>query len=177
MSQADAVVEPFGHTTLRRQRAGALFLMVGSAPLALMVLADAKPYLLLLAIGAIATGAWLVDGRRYLGPGTVALGLGIGLALARDVDLAKYELPLVLAGIGIPLIVIRFVNPGAVLGAAGLLVYAALSGAILDRTPDPIESGWGFVILMIVWGGIQLARATTVKADPRPDRLEHRHER
>ena len=177
MSQTGAVVEPFGHTTLRRQRAGALVIMAGSALVALMVLADAKPYLLLLAIGAIATGAWLVDGRRYLGPGTVALGLGIGLALARDVDLAKYELPLVLAGIGIPLIVIRFVNPGAVLGAAGLLVYAALSGAILDRTPDPIESGWGFVILMIVWGGIQLARATTVKADPRPDRLEHRHER
>jgi hypothetical protein len=108
--------------------------MVGSAPLALMVLADAKPYLLLLAIGAIATGAWLVDGRRYLGPGTVALGLGIGLALARDFDQAKYELPLVLVGIGVPLTVIRFVNPGPVLGAAGLLIYAALSGAI---RPDP----------------------------------------
>ena len=159
MSQADAVVEPFGHTTLRRQRAGALFVMVGSAPLALMVLADANPYLLLLAIGAIATGAWLVDGRRYLGPGTVAMGLGIGLTLARDFELAKYELPLVLAGIGVALTVIRFVNPRAVLGAAGLLVYAALSGAILDRTPDAIESGWGFVTLMIVWGGIQLARA------------------
>ncbi len=145
MSQADAVVEPFGHTTRRRQRAGALVVMIGAAPLALMVLADAKPYLLLVAIGAIATGAWLVDGRRYLGPGTVALGLGIGLALARDLDLTKYELPLVLAGIGVPLTVIRSVNPEAVLGAAGLLVYAARSGAILDRTPDPIESGWGFV--------------------------------
>ncbi|HEV2760675.1 MAG TPA: hypothetical protein VGV86_14025 [Acidimicrobiales bacterium] len=160
MSNADAIVEPFGHTTLRRQRAGALVVMVGSGPLALMVLADAKPYLLLLAIGAIATGAWLVDGRRYLGPGTVALGLGIGLALAQDFDLAKYELPLVLAGIGVPLTIIRFVNAKAVLGAAGLLVYAAISGAILDRTPDPIESGWGFVILMVVWGGIQLARVT-----------------
>ena len=74
--------------------------------------------------------------------------------LARDLELAKYELPLVLAGIGVALTVIRFVDPRAVLGAAGLLVYAAFSGAILDRTPDPIESGWGFVIVMIVWGGI-----------------------
>ena len=71
MSQADAVVEPFGHTTLRRQRAGVLVVLVGAGFLALLVLA-----------------------------------------------------------VGIPLTVIRFVNPAAVLGAAGLLVYAALSGAI-----------------------------------------------
>ena len=159
MTQAGAVVEPFGLSTLRRRRAGAVVLMLGAVPLALMVLADAKPYLFLLAIGAIATCAWLVDGRRYLGPGTVALGLGVGLVLARDFELGKYELPLVLAGIGVALTVIRFVNPRAVLGAAGLLVYAALSGAILDRTPDPIESGWGFVVVMIVWGGMQLGRA------------------
>ena len=159
MTQAHVVVEPFGLSTLGRQRAGAVVLIAGSVPLALMVLADARPYLFLLAIGAIATCAWLVDGRRYLGPGTVALGLGVGLVLARDFDLAKYELPLALAGIGAALTVIRFVNPRAVLGAAGLLVYAAPSGAILDRTPESIESGWGFVAVMIVWGGIQLARA------------------
>jgi hypothetical protein len=164
VTQAHAVVEPFGLSTPGRQRAGAVVLTAGSVPLALMVLADAEPYLFLLAIGAIATCAWLVDGRRYLGPGTVALGLGAGLVLARDLDLAEYELPLVLAGIGAALTVIRFVNPRAVLGAAGLLVYAALSGAILDRTPEPIESGWGFVILMIAWGGIRLARASRPEA-------------
>ncbi len=143
MTQAHAVVEPFGCGTLRRRRAGAVVLMVGALPMALMVLADARPYLFLLAIGAIARCAWLIDGRRYLGPGTVALGLGVGLVLARDLELAKYELPLVLAGIGVALTVIRFVDPRAVLGAAGLLVYAAFSGAILDRTPDPIESDGG----------------------------------
>lgn len=48
------------------------------------------------------------------------------------------------------------------LGAARLLAYAAPSGAIPDRTLDPIESGWGFVILMMAWGGIQRARARSI---------------
>ena len=64
MTQAHAVVEPFAFSTLWRRRAGAVGLMVGALPVALMVLADASPYLFLLAIGAIATCAWLVDGRR-----------------------------------------------------------------------------------------------------------------
>lgn len=159
MTRARSVPEPFGPSTSKRRRAGAVVLALGAVPLAVMAMAGARAYLFLPAIGGVATCAWLVDGRRYLGPGTVALGLGTGLVLARDLDLARYELPLVLGGIGAALTVIRFVDPPAVLGGAGLLVYAALSGAFLDRAPGPIQSGWGFVVILVIWAGIRLARA------------------
>ena len=57
MTEAHAVWEPFGRGTLGRQRAGAVVLMAGSLALALMALADARPYLFLLVIGGIATCA------------------------------------------------------------------------------------------------------------------------
>jgi len=50
--------------------------MLGAVPLAVMGAADAKAYYVIPVVGAAATLAWLVDGRRYLGPGIVALALG-----------------------------------------------------------------------------------------------------
>jgi len=109
-------------------------------------------------VGAAATLAWLVDGRRYLGPGIVALALGLALLASRDWGLEKYELALVLGAVGAGLLVISLMNPASVLGSAGFLLYAMLTSLGLENVSVAVAPGWIYAIVLLVWGGIRVAQ-------------------
>ncbi|MDP8975564.1 MAG: hypothetical protein M3N28_04215 [Actinomycetota bacterium] len=158
MGQVQVVREPFGPTTRPRQIAAAATLMLGAVPLAWMGATNAKPYYVIPVVGVVATLAWLVDGRRYLGPGIVALALGVALLASRDWGLEKYELALVVGAVGAGLLVVSLMNPAAVLGSAGFLLYAMLTALGLDSVLSSIAPGWIYAIVLLVWGGIRLAQ-------------------
>lgn len=164
--------EPFGPTTRSRQIAAAAALMLGALPLAVMGAADAKAYYVIPVVGVAATVAWLVDGRRYLGPGIVALGVGVALLASRDWGLEKYELALVLGGVGAALLVVSLVNPAAVLGSAGFLLYAMLTALGLDNVSDAISPGWIYAAVLLVWGGIRMAQTMRPEAASGTDPAE-----
>ena len=163
MAQVCSVREPFGTTTRPRQIAAAGVLMLGAVPLALMGADDAKAYYVIPVVGAAATLAWLVDGRRYLGPGIVALALGLALLASRDWGLEKYELALVLGAVGAGLLVISLMNPASVLGSAGFLLYAMLTSLGLENVSDVLAPGWIYAVVLLVWGGTRLAQ--TMRGD------------
>ena len=158
MAQECPVREPFGPTTRPRQIAAAVVLMLGAVPLAVLGAAEAKAYYVIPVVGAAATLAWLVDGRRYLGPGIVALALGLALLASRDWGLGKYELALVLGAVGAGLLVISLMNPASVLGSAGFLLYAMLTSLGLENVSVGVAPGWIYAIVLLVWGGIRVAQ-------------------
>lgn len=158
------LTEPFGPTTRRRQAAAALVIMAGAVPIALIAptVYGRPPRLwsVILTIGVVATVAWLVDGRRYLGVGTAALGIGGGFTIAQEADLQDYRFALIFGLLGLGLLVVRTVNPAAVGASAGLLLLISASATTfvsIERTSFP--EAWFYVGLMLVWGGIQLARS------------------
>jgi hypothetical protein len=158
MGQVHVVREPFGPTTRPRQIAAGVILMLGAIPLAVLGAANAKAYYVIPVVGAAATLAWLVDGRRYLGPGIVALTTGLALLASRDWGYEKYELALVLGAVGAGLLVISLVNSEAVLGSAGFLLYAMLTSLGLENITDAVAPGWIYAAVLLVWGGIRVAQ-------------------
>lgn len=158
------LAQPFGPTTRRRQVAAALVIMAGAVPIALIAptVYGRPPRLwsVILTIGVVATVAWLVDGRRYLGVGAAALGIGGGFTIAQEADVQDYQFALIFGLLGLALLVVRAANPAAVGASAGLLLLISASATIfvsIDRTSFP--EAWFYVGLMLVWGGIQLARS------------------
>ncbi len=157
------VFEPFGPTTRRRQVAGALVIMAGAIPIAVIAPTfygrPPRLWSVILTIGVVATVAWLVDGRRYLGVAAAALGIGGGFTIAQEAEVQDYQFALLFGLLGAGLLLVRAVNPPAVGASAGLLLFIAASATTfvsIDRTGFP--EAWFYVPLMLVWGGIQLAR-------------------
>ncbi len=156
--------EPFGPTTRRRQVAGALVIMAGAIPIALIAPTfygrPPRLWSVILTIGVVAMLAWLVDGRRYLGVAAAALGVGGGFAIAQEAEIQDYQFALLFGLLGAGLLLVRAVNPAAV-GASGALLLLISASATtfvsIERTSFP--EAWFYVGLMVVWGGVQLARS------------------
>lgn len=166
VKDADAPrIEPFGPTTRRRQLAGAMIVMAGALPVAL--LADShygrppRLHMVLVAIGAVAMVAWLVDGRRYVGAGSASLALGLAFTFITQTGLDPYFLMFGL--LGASLLLVARVNPKAVSGSAGLLIYVALNAVGLHRADATIlPRAWVFAIIMLAWGGSRLRRTLAI---------------
>lgn len=109
--------------------------------------------------------AWLVDGRRYLGAGAALLALGSDFIIARETTPAfePYQFALLFGLLGAGALLVHAVHPAAVQGFAGALLFTSASAALMQQlTGDratSIPQAWGFVVLMVVWGGIVLLRA------------------
>jgi len=59
--------------------------------------------------------------------------------------------------------VISLMNPAAVLGSAGFLLYAMLTSLGLENVSDAVAPGWIYAIVLLVWGGTRVAQ--TVRGD------------
>lgn len=135
--------------------------MAGAIPIVILIAADyGRPPLLygvLAAIGATALLAWMADGRRYLGAGAASLALGLGIGIAAEAEIPQYQNALVFGLLGAALLLVSRVNPRAVLGAAGLLLFTAASAAYaVSQGRTPIPEAWFYAGLMVVWGAVVL---------------------
>lgn len=152
-------VIPFGPTTHTRQLVAAAIVMAGALPAALVAHSSyARPprvSVAIVALGVIATIGWLVDGRRYFGAGIAALAVGGGITISREMFVDEYAM--VFGLLGGALLLVASVNPRAVTGCAGFLLYAAthaLSAQQSDWTllPRPLV----LALILLVWGGAGL---------------------
>ncbi len=166
----DVRYEPFGPTSRGRQSAAALVIMAGALPIAFLATTSyGRPprlWSVILTIGVMAMLAWLVDGRRYLGVGTVAMAIGGAFTIAQLAEVQDYQFALIFGLLGVALLVVRAVNPPAVGASAGLLLFIATSATTfvsIERTSFP--EAWFYVGLMIVWGAVQLVRARSGPSD------------
>ena len=156
-----------GEPTQRRVVGGAVVLLAGAAVLAGLTLAGVSAPGLLLALGATAVVAWLVDGTstRYLGPGLVAVAAGAGILLGNtlDMDPRKAEHSLVYGGFGLALLAISYFNPMAARASGAFLLYTALTVFVVDFT-----MGWWLTAILVVWGAYWLIRASRGDGIPQP---------
>lgn len=166
MTTEIAAHEPFGPTTPARRRWGALIILAGAVPVGLLALTgtyDRPPglYGVLTVIGLVALLAWLVDGMRYLGAGAASLALGLGIGISTEVEsVTDYRNALVFGFLGLALLLVARVNPTAVLGSAGLLLFTAASAtAAVAGVKTPFPEALVFAGLMVVWGALELANA------------------
>ncbi len=148
-----------GRPTRAREVAGALVLLVGAVVLAALTWAGIKPYGLLLALGAAAVLAWLVDGtsKRYLGPGLVALAAGLGITIGTEASIEPYEHTLVYGGFGLALLLISYVNPKVVGAAGAFLLYTGVTVAIASWVVS-FTIGWELAAILAVWAAYELVR-------------------
>lgn len=152
--------EPFGPTSHARHVVAALVVMAGAVPVALV--ADRggsgrlRLYTVLLAIGIVGTTAWLVDGRRYLGAGIAALALGIGYSVVERTTVDEYAI--VYGFLGTALLLVSRVNPRALGGSAGLLLYTSISSLSLHGNRPLAPRAIVFASIMLMWGGTNLRR-------------------
>lgn len=169
-----------GQPTKGRVVAGALVLLAGAAVLAVLTLVDTAPPWMLLALGATAVVAWLVDGTsvRYLGPGLMALAAGVGIVIGNELgwDPRKAEHSLVYGGFGIGLLLLSYVNPMAGRAAGAFLLYTGLTVLFVGLT-----MGWWLTGILVVWGVYSLIRGpksvtagTDEAADVEPARRDMR---
>lgn len=145
---------------VRRKRTigAAGVLLAGAAIVVILGLTRRDLPEVVLAIGATLIVAWLVErGRRFIGSGSVLLGLGIGLVLAEHVAHGDYRDQLIFAGIGTGLVALRVMHVPAVLPAAlGLLSVALFEFALqylptvlhADRVYRAFDDGWAFGCLI-----------------------------
>lgn len=156
-----------GKPTQRRVVGGAVVLLAGAAVLAGLTLAGVSAPGLLLALGATAVVAWLVDGTstRYLGPGLVAVAAGAGILLGNtlDMDPRKAEHSLVYGGFGLALLAISYFNPMAARASGAFLLYTALTVLVVD-----FAMGWWLTAILIAWGAYWLVRASRGDGIPEP---------
>jgi hypothetical protein len=89
------------------------------------------------------------------------------LLASRDWGLEKYELALVVGAVGAALLIVSLMNPAAVLGSVGFLLYAMLTALGLDSALNTISPGWIYAIVLLVWGGICLAQTMQQAEDRR----------
>lgn len=132
--------------------AGAVVLAIFTASFHLVLEED------LLVLGGAATLAWLIDGTglRYLGAGTVALALGGGITLGDHLNVHDPYV-IVFGLIGVALLLVRLVNPAAVGGSAGFLIYVALTLVALDYIGS-YNASWELVAILGFWSLFQAGR-------------------
>jgi len=141
-----------------RQYLAAGIILGGAVLLAILTVADLQAYWLLLALGVVATAAWLVDGTgRYMGPGLMALAAGGGITMGEELGVKPYEHTLVYAGFGLGLLAMSYLEPAAVRAAGAFLVYTGLAVATVTWVVS-YSLGWGLVVVMAVWGAFWLYR-------------------
>lgn len=143
-----------------REVAGALVLALGAAAVGVCTGALGFPlYENLAILGAAATLAWLVDGsaQRYLGAGVAALAIGGGLTLGQLLKVPAYEHMVVYGFLGLGLMLVSWVNPKAVGGSAGLLMFIASTVAALEYAFS-YNGGWELTAILGFWSACELAR-------------------
>lgn len=149
--------KPIGQPTTGRVVAGALVILAGAAVLALLTLVDVAPPWMLLALGATAVVAWLVDGTstRYLGPGLMALAAGLGIVVGNELgwDPRRAEHSLVYGGFGIGLLILSYVNPMASRAAGAFLLYTGVTVLFVD-----LAMGWWVTGILVLWSLYSLVR-------------------
>lgn len=157
------ILVPLGPTTWRRQLVAGVVVMAGALPV--YMVANSKygrpPKLsfLLLSIGIIGIVGWLLDGQRYLGAGSAATAIGGGITISREAFISEYAL--VFALLAVALLCLVRINPRAINGSAGLLIYIAIFTANLR---DPVlPRGVAFAMAMVAWGGVRAWRAFKAK--------------
>ena len=167
-----------GQPTKGRVVAGALALLAGAGVLAVLTLADVAPPWMLLALGATAVVAWLVDGTstRYLGPGLMALAAGVGIVIGNELgwDPRKAEHSLVYGGFGIGLLLLSYVNPMAARAAGAFLLYTGLTVLFVG-----LNMGWWLTGILVVWGVYSLIRgpkSVAARSDDAADVAAVRHD-
>ncbi len=160
-------VRSIGSPTAARRRAGAIVLLGGAVLVGALTLAGVQPYGNLLALGAVAVAAWLVDGTsfRYLGPGLVALAAGLGITIGKELGVEPYEHTLVYGGFGLALLVISYFNPKAARASGAFLLYTGISVAISAWVVS-IPLGWYLAAILAVWGIYGLVRLRRVEDAP-----------
>ncbi len=163
----DNTPKTIGTPTHGRVVTGALVILAGAAVLAALTILEVSPPWLLLALGATAVVAWLVDGTstRYLGPGLVAVAAGTGILIgnALDMDPRKAEHSLVYGGFGLALLAISFFNPMAARASGAFLLYTGLTVLAVDLT-----MGWWLTGILLAWGLYWLLRAIRDDGVPQP---------
>lgn len=161
-------VQPFGPRDERRQIAGASVIMAGAIPVALIAPTfygrPPRLWSVLVTIGVVGLIAWVVDGRRYLGAAAASLAVGSALGISAEAGLDRYTFALLFGFLGIALYAVLKVNPAAVLGSVGLLLFASASAALVHLfgigggDPQPsIPQAWAYVPVMLAWGGLVIA--------------------
>lgn len=160
-------IVPFGKSTRRRELMASIVVMGAALPVGLLASSSlGRPpnlYVVLIAIGITGTAAWLIDGRRYVAPGTAALGVGIAFALGRHTTIDQYALAF--GSIGAVLLLLSRVNPQAVAAAGGFLIYlASILG--FHRANGTSPRPWLFPLIMFVWGGAHFVRLRQTKPLP-----------
>ena len=172
-------LQPFGRWTKGRQTAGALVIMAGAIPIALLAPTSygrvPRLWSVLIVIGIVGLVAWLVDGRRYVGAAAASLAVGAALGTAAEADLDRYTYALLFGFLGAALLAVFRVNPAAVIGSAGLLLFTSASAAIVHLVgigggdPQPtIPHAWAYVVLMVLWGAVVLRQVRGDGADAGP---------
>lgn len=164
-----------GHPTREREIAGAVVLLAGALVVAGMAALGQPPYRALLALGAVAVVAWLVDGtsRRYLGPGLIAVAAGLGITLGKDFGVDPYEHTLVYGGFGVALLIAYYFNPLTIRAGAAFLIYTGVTVALSSWVFN-VPLGWELAAILAVWGAFELVRLGRSKDDaperPAPER-------
>lgn len=147
--------------------AGAAVIMAGAIPIALLAPTaygrTPRLWSVLITIGIVGLVAWLVDGRRYVGAASASLAVGSALGISAEANLDRYTFALLFGFLGVALLAVFRVNPRAVIGSAGLLLFTSASAAFVHMVgiggadPQPtIPHAWAYVGLMILWGLIVL---------------------
>lgn len=162
MALTTAVRREIGRTGRSREVLGAVVLLLGAGAVAACTgVYGFTLYENLAVLGAAATLAWLVDGSagRYVGAGTIALAIGGGLTLGRLLHVPGYEHMVVFGFAGLALLLVSFINPKAVRGSAGLLLFISMTVAVLEYLAS-YNGGWELTGILAFWGAVELARIT-----------------
>ncbi|MEO7555709.1 MAG: hypothetical protein ABIV94_03785 [Acidimicrobiales bacterium] len=109
-------------------------------------------YQTLAVLGAVAVGAWLVEGssERFMAPGLMALAVGGGISIYQSLDLGSPagEHTVVYPLMGVALLVSSFFHP---LSARGAGTFLLIVGSIAQFS-TPWNPGWSLVGILVSWG-------------------------
>lgn len=159
--------ETIGQPTPGRVFAGAIVILAGAGLVAMLTLLDVSAPGLLLALGATAVVAWLVDGTstRYLGPGLLAVAAGAGILIgnAMDMDPRKAEHSLVYGGFGLALLALSYFNPKAARAGGAFLLYTGFTVLAVG-----FSMGWWLTAILVAWGTYWLVRSKGGDGMPQP---------
>ncbi|CAN5513724.1 hypothetical protein BH20ACT2_BH20ACT2_17210 [soil metagenome] len=134
-------------------------LLAGAGACALTTQIGWPLYQTLALLGAVAVGAWLVDGssERFMGPGLTALAVGGGISLYRSLETGGVagEHTIVYPLVGVALLASSYFHPLAARGAGTFLLIV---GAIAQFS-TPWNPGWSLVAILVSWGVLEFIQA------------------
>jgi hypothetical protein len=169
MNLSEMTTRTLGTPTRARRSAAAGVLLLGAGACAVTTLADWPLFQTLALLGAIATGAWLVDGssERFMGPGLAALAVGGGITLYQN-GIGEPGVPgehtIVYPLLGAALLASSFFHPLAARGAGTFLLIVGLIATV----DTPWSAGWTLVGVLVSWGVLELIQAGRPSSDPAP---------